>query len=98
MPVITRNVGQVRIGPGQRELVIFRGAKLIVTGMLCSATVNDAIFLLDADTRAVLTTIRVLANTSFEIRTIFSTNKGLAITTGPNSECTIFYTIFQEIG
>lgn len=97
MPTITRAFGQIRVGPGQNQLVVSNRETLIVTGILFSATQNASVVLLSANDFTVLATIRLLANTSFEMRSPFPAANGLAVTTDANSECTIFYTILRAL-
>ena len=98
MPSIVRKVGQSRVGPGQSQVLISDGEKLIVTSVLCTAAAaNGVVMLLRATDFTRLTTIRTPANSSFQALTAFPAITGLAVTTDANSECTIFYTVLREV-
>lgn len=91
MILATAAARYTRVATGQTATSIAGGATIRIGGVLCTASSNDTVTLYERDGITVIAVINVLSGTSFELKTGWVADKGLAVTTGANVSCTVFH-------
>ena len=82
-----------RVGPGETDTEIESGDTITVYSIVCSNTTTSAetVTIEEAGTTTIKVRIRVPADNTTEVTTVFLADKGLQVTTPANTDCVIFH-------